>query len=448
MSGFAARTAGATGVHDALSVRALVVGDTAVVTVDVIGLHEDDCARVRAACPLPDERVVVHATHTHGGPVSMPGRLGGTPSALDTGWLDGVVAACADAVGEALASARPVTLRAGEATGLGVARNRRRPGGAVDDRMPVLLFSDADGAPVAALVSYACHPVVLGADNTELTADYPGVVRRLLGERIGAPVLFLTGCAGDANTGHAAEASYSTEASTGRTFGACEEVGLVLADAASEVLAGFVPGAGVATASGTGRDLDLDLDLDSDRDRDGAAPPAGLRVTMATREVVLDVVVPTAADVRAEVAGWQRRLEEAGPPESGEAALLRTWIAWGTALLADLKGGTGAAASTWRGRVSVLRWGDVTLVTLPGEPFAVAAERVREALSGEGGAGVVVVAGYTDGCPGYLPDAAEIPRGGYEVTHAHRYYGMSGPFAPGSLERVLTAATAAGLALG
>lgn len=439
MSGFAARTAGATGVHDALSVRALVVDDTAVITVDVIGLHEDDCARVRAACPLPDERVVVHATHTHGGPVSMPGRLGGTPSALDTGWLDGVVAACADAVREALASARPVTLRTGEATGLGVARNRRRPGGAVDDRMPVLLFSDADGAPVAALVSYACHPVVLGADNTELTADYPGVVRRLLGERIGAPVLFLTGCAGDANTGHVAEASYSTEASTGRTFGACEEVGLVLADAASEVLADFRRGpAPTPPETGRGRTAEPAV----------AAPQSA---TIATREVVLDVVVPTAEGVRAEVACWRSRLDGADTPDAGEAALLRTWIAWGTALLVDLEGGTGAAASTWHGRVSVLRWGDVTLVTLPGEPFAVAAERVREALadaSGGSAAGVVVVAGYTDGCPGYLPDAEEIPLGGYEVTDAHRYYGLPGPFAPGSLERVLAAATSAGLAPG
>src|SRR5690625_289808 len=53
------------------------------------------------------------------------------------------------------------------------------------------------------------------------------------------------------------------------------------------------------------------------------------------------------------------------------------------------------------------------------------------------GAAAVFVLGYTDGCPGYLPSAAEYPFGGYEVCDAHRYYGMPGPFAPGSLERLV-----------
>ena len=77
MSGFAARTAPATGVHDPLLVHALVAEDTALVTVDVVGLHEDDCAEIRRRCTVPADGVVVHATHTHGGPVSMRGRLGG-----------------------------------------------------------------------------------------------------------------------------------------------------------------------------------------------------------------------------------------------------------------------------------------------------------------------------------------------------------------------------------
>ena len=48
MAGFAARTAVAEGDHDALTVRALVVEDTAVVTIDVIGVDADFSARARA----------------------------------------------------------------------------------------------------------------------------------------------------------------------------------------------------------------------------------------------------------------------------------------------------------------------------------------------------------------------------------------------------------------
>ena len=47
MAGFAARTEPSLGVHDALTVRALIVDDTALVVADVIGLDEDLVARVR-----------------------------------------------------------------------------------------------------------------------------------------------------------------------------------------------------------------------------------------------------------------------------------------------------------------------------------------------------------------------------------------------------------------
>ncbi|RYZ56956.1 MAG: hypothetical protein EOP08_17715, partial [Proteobacteria bacterium] len=52
MSGYAARTEPATGSHDPLTARAIAVGDTAIVVADVIGLHEDSCARIRSRCVL------------------------------------------------------------------------------------------------------------------------------------------------------------------------------------------------------------------------------------------------------------------------------------------------------------------------------------------------------------------------------------------------------------
>lgn len=47
MCGYAARTEPATGTHDPLTARALVIGDTALVVADVLGLHEDRCHRLR-----------------------------------------------------------------------------------------------------------------------------------------------------------------------------------------------------------------------------------------------------------------------------------------------------------------------------------------------------------------------------------------------------------------
>ncbi|WP_345605854.1 hypothetical protein [Pseudonocardia adelaidensis] len=386
MSGFVARTSPATGVHDPLLVHALVVEDTALVTVDVVGLHEDDCTRIRQRCAVPADRVVVHATHTHGGPASMRGRLGGP---VDEAWLEHVITTCVDAVDAAFARAERVEVHAGYGAGPGVARNRRRPDGPVDDALPVVHLRRPGGSLLACVVSYACHPVVLGADNTLLTADYPGVVRQVLAERLGAPVLFVTGCAGDANTGHAASASISTAATASRTFAECERVGRRVASAA--LAASPAPGPTHVTAAR----LEVPLGLDV-RDQDPG-----------------------------EIAAWET---EAAPADPARAALLRCWAGWGRRQL------TGSARpGSWTGSVTVLRWGPAVLVALPGEPFAAAAHEVRAHADPRD---TVLVAGYCDGYPGYLPPAEEYAHGGYEVAEAHRYYGLPGPFAAGGSERL------------
>lgn len=343
MSGFAARVRPATGAHDPVTVRALAVDDTVVVTVDACGLHEDFCAAVRGQLPVP---AVVAATHTHGGPATVPGRLGGP---VDPGYLAALHDACVAAARAALGAREPATLEAGAGPDPGVARNRRRADGPVFAPLTVLRFRRADGGLLASVVSYPCHPVVLGPDNLLWTADYPGVVRTVMeAADPGSACLFLTGCCGELNTGHSARDSMALGGSATRTFEAAER---------------------------TGR-----------------------RIALAALAVVTE--------------------EAAGPPgsaaASGELALpLRT---------------TGAPAS-WTARVTVLRWGDLRIVALPGEPFCVTAQRTAAVIGGD-----CLVIGYADGSPGYLPPEEEYPYGGYEVEEAHRYYGMPGPFAPGAAE--------------
>lgn len=393
MSGYGVRTAPSAGVHDPLTVRALVVEHTALLTVDVVGLHEDTCAQIRAACRPWAEHVLVHATHTHGGPVSMPGRLG---AGLVENWLESVVGACRDTVAEASRQRQEVTVRAGYGADPGVANNRRRPDGPRDPAVPVLQLTRGDGSVLASLVSYACHPVVLSADNLLLTADYPGPVRRALEERIGGTVLFATGCAGDQNTGHSAEVTAQHGANE-RTFARCEQVGQLIATATQRA----------------------ELHTRPARHGDG-------EVTSASAVVDLDLDVPSAAELQREARHWAAEAA-AG---SRNTPLYENWHQW--AARTDPAG-----PSTWRARVNVLRWGPAVILALPGEPFCQAGLDLRAQVRG---AAAVFVLGYTDGCPGYLPSASEYPFGGYEVCDAHRYYGMPGPFAPGSLERLVDGA--------
>jgi neutral ceramidase len=364
MSGFSARTSPATGTHDALTARALAVDDTAIVAADVVGLDEESCRRIRARSTFADDHVVVVALHTHGGPQVMPGRLG---DRLDQAYLARLEDACVEAVRRAIAAQRPAELLFGHGADPGIARNRRHPGGPVDPALPFLRVRGLDGAWIAGLVAYACHPVVLGPDNTLWTADYPGYVRSGL-ERAhpDAVAIFLTGCTGDANTGHSAYASFSTAPDANRTFAAAERHGARVVEAA--LLADAWPLTGAVRAAST--------------------------------EVVLHL---------------ERR--ESDPPVT-------------------------RPLDPWIGRVSVLDWGGMRLVALPGEIFATTALDVRMRLDGAPLGGPSVPIAYADGCPGYFPPAAEYAHGGYEVDEAHRYYGMPAAFAPGSAERLADAAVA------
>lgn len=67
--------------------------------------------------------------------------------------------------------------------------------------MAVLRVDRADGKPLAVLVNYACHPVVLGWDNLQYSADYPGVMMKTVEQAFdGVPLcFFLQGASGDIN---------------------------------------------------------------------------------------------------------------------------------------------------------------------------------------------------------------------------------------------------------
>jgi hypothetical protein len=121
--------------------------------------------------------------------------------------------------------------------------------------------------------------------------------------------------------------------------------------------------------------------------------------------------------------------------------LLRHWAQWAETIARQ-------PLEPWAGRVTAFVWGSVRFLFLPGEIFARTALDIRRALDGQALGGTTVVAGFTDGCPGYIPPIAEFQHGGYEVDEAHRYYGMPATFAPGSAEAIADTAIRLASALG
>jgi len=385
MAGYAARTEPSTGSHDPLTARAIAVGDTAIIVCDVIGLDDASCARIRARCALDADKVVVIATHTHGGPVSMPSGVG---TGCDLDYLARLEEACVVAIDRAVASRRPAVLRAGMGKNPGIAFNRRHDGGSIDAQVPVLRIDAVDGTPIAMLVSHACHPVVLGAFNRLYTGDYVHYVRQALEAAApGALAVFLPGCPGDISTGHSPQSSISTVPTDDRSYAEAERLCRRVATS--------------ALAAPLHR-------------LDGAVHAASARVDLALERNETAPLAELAAE-------WRSKARES---DAAWQALYECWADWaGTIALRPL--------SPLSVRVSVLDWAGMRLSFLPGEMF------VRSALTIRGeSARPHLVTSFADGVPGYIPPAAEYAFGGYEVLQAHRYYGQPAAFAPGSAERV------------
>ena len=387
MAGFAVRNHTATGAHDALTARALVVENTALVTVDVIGIDAALSGRVRARSSLPNEAIAILATHTHGGPVSMPGRLW---AASDAAFIHRLENGIVHAIEQAIAARQPARVFGGTAIDPGYAKNRRQESGPVDSTIPILRFESAHNSPIAILTSYACHPVVLGADNLHWTGDYPHFIRQELEtSHPGVIALFATGCAGDVNTGHSAASSLSNETNPERSFSMAKTIGTKLARSV------------------------LRAELTELSGRVGVAQ-AHKQLTFRQRE---DETPSHLAQV------WRSMALDGDPIAS-------IWADWA-------QNSMGKNLDPLDARCTAFHWCGAQIIAMPGEIFAQSALDIRQGLRTQA---PLFVLSYADDNPGYIPPLSAFDEGGYEVDEAHRFYGLGATFAPGSAERLTDAA--------
>jgi len=71
------------------------------------------------------------------------------------------------------------------------------PYGPVDSQIGLLRLETADGKPMALIANYAMHGTVLGPSNTLITGDAPGIVADYVEEKLGVPMLYINGAAGN-----------------------------------------------------------------------------------------------------------------------------------------------------------------------------------------------------------------------------------------------------------
>ena len=183
------------GVHRPLTATALAIRPEAGEPLLLLALdlgwwqRARDEAHVRRAVlerlALAPARVLVSLSHTHSGPSICGDDVDQPGGELVLPYLDAVADAAVDAADEALAGSVGATLewavgRSAVAANRDLPADGRRlvgfnPAAAADDTVLVGRATSDDGAPLAVVVNYACHPTTLAWQNR---LDLAGLRRR------------------------------------------------------------------------------------------------------------------------------------------------------------------------------------------------------------------------------------------------------------------------------
>lgn len=212
----------ATAQHDDLLAVGWVVDDghtrVGVVALDAIGLFHDDVVEIRRRLPagLGLAYSVVCATHNHATPDLM-GLWGPHPlrRGVDPAYREQVIATAARVLAAAGAALEPARVAFHEVPTPpdGLVADTRRPF-VFDSDLRAMHFTAADdGRTLGTVVTWGNHPETPWSRNTELTADFCGVLREALergvtegGETfapgVGGIACFINGAVGGLMTTH------------------------------------------------------------------------------------------------------------------------------------------------------------------------------------------------------------------------------------------------------
>ncbi len=325
---------------------------------------------------LPAERLLVHATHSHVAPTTVPNFWGEIDEGFVVSFKESVVKAAEDAI----ANLEPVCAFSGISQLDSLNWNRRsmyadgssvmhgsadKDGwlgteGTRDPNLGVIFFRNREGKITGIIANYGTHPNCV-ENGCFYSADVPGEVRRLLKAMLGSDtgVVYLTGAAG--NTTPVMREPGRTEQPWMGEEGLAR-AGLLLAGGISKT---------IATAIQPMEDPRLDFQHASLQIPIRPYPERGSRNYPAWGGESVAFYAQCEED-------WARKIREESPVEV---------------------------------RVNAVRIGDTVICTNPGEIFSEFALEIRDASD----ARVTLISQLTDGFCGYLPTPTAFERGGYET---------------------------------
>jgi len=444
------------GVHSPLYARACVLrsDDTKVVIVaaDVLGLSPPYAEEIRqaiaAAIACDPTNVLLNSSHSHraaalGWPYKMGSAFDAT-STVDVAYAHYLPHKYVGAAIEADAQLAQATVSAGVGRVSGLAVNRRERtedggtilgwnrDGFIDEEVPTLRIDTLEGEPIATILSFGCHPIVLGCrcpDSAydpsgshffDVSSDYPGVVCESIEESRGGICLFLQGAAGNVDP---LECFFDEP-------GPERRMGERLAFEALHAIADPAP-----------------EQTQINRLEHEYWSVSGFNLYRRERVVKSDHILavasktvewpflppPALSDLESELNTVQRDLD--AEAKAGNRSLLlrnnllyaKNWLDLTIPRIRDDSAPRSAPAEIW-----ALRIGEYAIAAAPGEIFSETGYAVRSGSP----AAVTLFAGYANGVLGYVPIRDEYAYGGYEPALAQRTYGNPAPFAPEAAELV------------
>lgn len=396
MTGYIARAGNATGVHDPLYAKAFVVDNgaqqAAILACDVLGFHKRFVDTVRAAIEaatgIPGANVMITGSHTHAGPATMFLQECGEP---DEAWMPVLRQQLVAVTQTAHAARQPAQFGAGRGRFTAGVHNRRSPGDIMDPEVGIIQVTDKQGAPLAILVNYACHPTCLTGENQLFSAEYPGRLTTQVQQATGAITLFITGAIGDVGPAE-------------RGWPVYEAIGSGLA----------------ATVLRTLPTL---------------AQEDWHTVNVTTKPLTLPLLpLPTTEQLTQFLDQHQTPLTEAEKTQDWIRAKIQLAMQqWGERTRVAIQEKRPTVVET---EVQVIRLGDIALVSAPGELFV----ELGLAIKYGSGAKQMFICGFANDNIGYIPARRAYPHGGYEVAEAYKYYAYPAALAPEAGEHYVATA--------
>ncbi len=226
------------GVHDALYASCIVIEykDTAVamLSIPVCTLDAETTKIIRErVCKnidIPEENILIHATHTHSAPY------------VEGEYRFFLYEKCVDCIKNAWKKRSPANIGIGSKKADECGRNRRYldyGGFPVDPEVSVIKVTDLQGRLTGVVLNYACHATCLDARNTLVSNDWPFFAAAKIKREThsSVKVLFFGGPSGDINPGYSAGLSAVGAEIPVRTWAEAERIGCRVGEAAAAVLA-------------------------------------------------------------------------------------------------------------------------------------------------------------------------------------------------------------------